>query len=129
MEALNLKLHRQVEEIEKLENVELPNLEKELKNIRGLFKGKQKRILQQGIENCKKNINAGKENLQRMVHQQSYKSVETFLKVYSESKKVVEQWKKEKYVRKESIIQKLKELEQRTNAHKSNIEYQKNRER
>ena len=129
MEALNLKLHRQVEEIEKLENVELPNLEKELKNIRGFFKGKQKRILQQGIENCKKNINAGKENLQRMVHQQSYKSVETFLKVYSESKKVVEQWKKEKYVRKESIIQKLKELEQRTNAHKSNIEYQKNRER
>ena len=129
MEALNLKLHRQVEEIEKLENVELPNLEKELKNIRGLFKGKQKRILQQGIENCKKNINAGKENLQRMVHQQSYKSVETFLKVYSESKKVVEQWKKEKYVRKESIIQKLKKLEERTNAHKSNIEYQKNRER
>ena len=50
MEALNLKLHRQVEEIEKLENVELPNLEKELKNIRGLFKRKQKRVLQQQKE-------------------------------------------------------------------------------
>ena len=129
MEALNLKLHRQIEEIEKLENVELPNLEKELKNIRGLFKGKQKRILQQEIENCKKNINAGKENLQKIVQEQGYRDVETFLKVYSENKKVVEQWKKEKYVRKESIIQKLKELEQRTNAHKSNIEYQKNKER
>jgi len=129
MEALNLKLHRQIEEIEKLENVELPNLEKELKNIRGFFKGKQKRILQQEIENCKKNINAGKENLQKIVQEQGYRDVETFLKVYSENKKVVEQWKKEKYVRKESIIQKLKELEQRTNAHKSNIEYQKNKER
>ena len=125
MEALNLKLHRQVEEIEKLENVELPNLEKELKNIRGLFKGKQKRILQQGIENCKKNINAGKENLQRMVHQQSYKSVETFLKVYSESKKVVEQWKKEKYIKKESVVKKLKELEKEANLYKQNIERHK----
>ena len=48
MEALNLKLHKQVEEIQKLE--------KELKNIRGFFKGKQKWILHQEIESCKKNI-------------------------------------------------------------------------
>ena len=34
METLNLKLHKQVEEIQKLD--------KELKNIRGFFKGKQK---------------------------------------------------------------------------------------
>ena len=56
METLNLKLHRQVEEIQKLENVELPKLEKELRNIKGFFKGKQKRLLQQEIESCKKNI-------------------------------------------------------------------------
>ena len=42
MEALNLKLHIQVEEIQKLENIELPKLEEKLKNIRGFFKGKQK---------------------------------------------------------------------------------------
>ena len=48
METLNLKLHKQVEEIQKLE--------KELKNIRGFFKGKQKWILHQEIESCKKNI-------------------------------------------------------------------------
>ena len=94
MEALRLKLHRQVEEIQKLENVELPKLEKELKNIKGFFKGKQKKLLQQEIEDCKKNINSGKENLQRMVQEQSYKDVETFLKVYSEAKKVIIQWKK-----------------------------------
>ena len=99
METLNLKLHRQVEEIQKLENVELPNLEKELKNIRGFFKGKQKRILQQEIEKCKKSINADKENLRKMVRQQGYKDIETFLKVYSESKKIIEQWKKEKYMK------------------------------
>ncbi len=40
METLNLKLHKQVEEIQKLENVELPKLEKELTNIGGFFKGK-----------------------------------------------------------------------------------------
>ena len=93
METLNLKLHKQVEEIQKLENVELPNLEKELKNLKGFFMWKQKRILQQEIENCKKNINVGKKNLQKMVYQQGYKDIETFLKVYSENKKAVDQWK------------------------------------
>ncbi len=129
IEALKLKLHRQVEEIQKLENVELPNLEKELRNIKGFFKGKQKRILQQEIENCKKNITAGKENLQKMVYQQGYKDVETFLKVYSESKKIVEQWKKEKYAKKESIIEKLKELERKANVYEQTIEQHKDIER
>ncbi len=72
METLNLKLHKQVEEIQKLENVELPKLEKELTNIGGFFKGKQKRILQQEIESCKEAINIGKENLQKMVQEQGH---------------------------------------------------------
>lgn len=121
METLNLKLHKQVEEIQKLE--------KELKNIRGFFKGKQKRILQQEIESCKEAINIGKENLQKMVQEQGYKSVETFLKLYSESKKVVEQWKKEKYAKKESIIEKLKELERKANVYEQTIEQHKDIER
>ncbi len=129
MEALNLKLHRQVEEIQKLENVELPNLEKELRNIKGFFKGKQKRILQQKIEDCKESINIGKENLQKMVHQQGYKDVQTFLKVYSESKKIVEQWKKEEYDKKESIIEKLKELKEEKNFFILNKEYNRNIEK
>ena len=129
MEILNLKLHRQVEEIQKLENVELPKLEKELKNIRGFFKGKQKKLLQQEIEDYKKNINAGKENLQKMVHQQAYKDVETFLKVYSESKKVIEQWKKEKYMKKESVIKKLKELEKEASLYQERIGWHRNIER
>lgn len=129
MEVLKLKLHRQVEEIQKLENVELPKLEKELKKVKGFFKGKHKRLLQQEIEDCKETINIGKENLQKMVQGQGYKNVEAFLKVYSESKKVVEQWKKEKCPKKESIIEKLKVLEQEANLYKQNIEYHKNVER
>ncbi len=129
METLNLKLHRQVEEIQKLENVELPNLEKELRNIKGFFKGKQKRILQQEIENCKENINVGKENLQKIVQEQGYKDVETFLKIYSESKKIVEQWKKEKYAKKESIIERLRKLEQKASLYQQTIEQHKDIER
>ena len=129
METLNLKLHRQVEEIQKLENVELPNLEKELRNIKGFFKGKQKRILQQEIESCKEAINIGKENLQKMVQEQGHKSVETFLKIYSEAKEIVKQWEKGKYTKKESIIEKLKILEKEANLYQQNIEYYKEIER
>ena len=129
MEALNLKLHRYMEEIQKLENVKLPDLEKELRNIKGFFKGKQKRILQHEIENCKENINVGKENLQKIVQEQGYKDVKTFLKIYSESKKIVERWKKEKYAKKESIIEKLKELKKEASLYKQNIKRYKSRER
>ena len=129
MEVLKLKLHRQVEEIQKLENVELPKLEKELKKVKGFFKGKHKRLLQQEIEDCKETISIGKENLQKMVHEQGYKDVETFLKVYSESKKVVEQWKKEKYIKKESVVKKLKELEKEANLYKQNMEHHKDIEK
>lgn len=47
MQDLNQRLHNQLKEIQKLENIELPKLEDELKNIKGFFKGKQKKILQQ----------------------------------------------------------------------------------
>lgn len=87
---------------------------------------KQKRILQQEIENCKKNINVGKKNLQKMVYQQGYKDIETFLKVYSENKKAVEQWKKEEYTEKESVVKRLKKLKKETNLYKQNIERHKN---
>ncbi len=129
METLNLKLHKQVEEIQKLENVELPKLEKELTNIGGFFKGKQKRILQQEIESCKEAINIGKEHLQKMVQEQGHKSVETFLKIYSEAKEIVKQWEKGKYTKKESIIEKLKILEKEANLYQQNIEYYKEIER
>lgn len=38
-----------------------------------------------------------------MVQQQDYKSVEIFLKVYSESKKAVEQWKKKNILKKKVL--------------------------
>ncbi len=129
MQDLNQRLHNQLKEIQKLENIELPKLEDELKNIKGFFKGKQKKILQQEIENCRKDINVAKENLQKMVQQKGYKDVEIFLKVYSEARKIVEQWKKEKYPKKESIIEKLKVLEQKANLYQQSIEQHKSIER
>ena len=64
-----------------------------------------------------------------MVHEQGYKDIETFLKVYSESKKIIEQWKKEKYMKKESIIKKLKELEKGASLYQERIGWHRNIER
>lgn len=64
-----------------------------------------------------------------MVQQKGYKDVEIFLKVYSEARKIVEQWKKEKYPKKESIIEKLKVLEQKANLYQQSIEQHKSIER
>lgn len=109
--------------------IHIAKLEDELKNIKGFFKGKQKRILQQEIENCQKDINVAKENLHKIVQQKGYKDVESFLKIYSEARKMIEQWKKEKHTKKESIIEKLKELEGKANLYQQNIEQHRKLER
>ena len=64
-----------------------------------------------------------------MVQEQGYKSVETFLNIYSEAKEIVKQWEKGKYTKKESIIEKLKILEKEANLYQQNIEYYKEIER
>ena len=61
-----------------------------------------------------------------MVQEQGHKSVETFLKIYSQAKEIVKQGK---YTKKESIIEKLKILEKEANLYQQNIEYYKEIER
>ena len=49
-----------------------------------------------------------------MVQEQGYKSVETFLKLYSESKKVVERWKKRKTYKKRKYYRKIEGIRKRS---------------
>lgn len=49
--------------------------------------------------------------------------------MYFESKKAIEEWKKEKYIKKESIVKKLRELEQKASLYKQTMEQYKNIER
>ena len=72
MENLKYRLDNQLKAIWQAESVELSRLEKELQNITGFFKGKEKREAQAKIDNCKKRIVKMKNQLKQIVKESGY---------------------------------------------------------
>lgn len=95
MENLKYRLDNQLEAIRQEENVELPSLEKELQNITGFFKGKEKREAQTKIDNCKKRIIKMKDQLKQIVKESGYPTVKEFLKNYNKAYEIVAEYKEE----------------------------------
>lgn len=56
MQKVKEKLDKQIALIQHTENVELSKLEENLQNIKGLFKGKEKKTAQDKIDQCKKRL-------------------------------------------------------------------------
>lgn len=108
------------------EQVELPRLEKDLKDITGFFKGKEKKEAQNKIDQCKERIRKQKDELHILVKKSGYPNVQKFMDGYRTAYKIVEQYKKELEIwkqktgqndiqpeRKKSVLERLKENEKR----------------
>ena len=95
MENLKYRLDNQLKAIRQAESAELPRLEKELQNITGFFKGKEKREAQTKIDNCKKRIVKMKDQLKQIVKESGYLTVKEFLKNYNKAYEIVAEYKEE----------------------------------
>lgn len=95
MENLKYRLDNQLKAIRQAESVELPRLEKELQNITGFFRGKEKREVQTKIDNCKKRILKMKDQLKQIVKESGYPTVKEFLKNYNKAYEIVAEYKEE----------------------------------
>lgn len=95
MEELKGQLDKKTAAIRRAEQVELPQLEKELADIHGLFKGKAKKEAQMKIDKCKKRIVRMKDELKQLVKRSGYPSVQKFMEGYNTAYKLVEEYKKE----------------------------------
>lgn len=95
MENLKYRLDNQLKAIWQAESVELPRQEKELQNITGFFKGKEKREAQTKIDNCKKRILKMKNQLKQIVKESGYPTVNEFLKNYNKAYEIVAEYKEE----------------------------------
>lgn len=95
MENLKYRLDNQMKAIRQAESVELPRLEKELQNIIGFFKGKEKREAQTKSDNCKKRILKMKDQLKQIVKESGYPTVKEFLKNYNKAYEIVAEYKEE----------------------------------
>lgn len=126
MENLKNKLDQKLRAIRQAEQVELPRLEKDLKDITGFFKGKEKKEAQNKIDQCKERIRKQKDELHILVRKSGYPNVQKFMDGYRTAYKIVENYKKELELwkqktgqndiqpeRKKSVLERLKENEKR----------------
>lgn len=95
MQKVKEKLDKQISLIRHTENVELPKLEKNLQDIKGLFKGKEKKAAQDKIDQCKKRLSGQKDQLKKIVRESGYATVKTFMENYDRAYGIVAEYQKE----------------------------------
>ena len=112
---------------QKLLHGELPKLEKQLTEATGLFKGKERKALQERIDRVKQEINRRMDRLPGILKEDGYPDVQAFKKTYDAATALVEQYNHElaawerqvngemppqqKPPEKESIRKKLRDME------------------
>lgn len=118
MQKVKEKLDKQISLIRHTENVELPKLEKNLQNIKGLFKGKEKKATQDKIDQCKKRLSGQKDQLKKIVRESGYATVKSFMENYDRAYEIVAECQRE-----------LRQWEPQTGNDKKNIKQETVRQR
>lgn len=95
MEQVKEELDRQLALINHTERVELPKLEKDLQDIKGLFKGKEKKTAQNKIDQCKKRLSKQKDGLKKIVRESGYPTVKSFMDNYNRAYDIVAKYQRE----------------------------------
>lgn len=118
MQKVKEKLDKQISLIRYTEDVELPKLENNLQDIKGLFKGREKKAAQDMIDQCKKRISGQKDQLKKIVRESGYATVKSFMENYDRAYGIVAEYQKE-----------LRQWEQQTGNAKKNMRQETVRQR
>lgn len=94
MQKLMGKLQKQSQEIKFMQQ-DISSLKQQLSEARGLFKGKERKSLEGKIQEAEKSINRMHRNLEQIVKQEGYSDVQSFVKVYNKSEKLVREYNEE----------------------------------
>ena len=121
MQKIKQDLDKQVRIIRQIEEKELPDLLQQSDNLKGIFKSKERKEVERQIETVQNRVSDLKSYLVKAVTRYGYKNIQSFIKVYSQSEKAVQQYQKEleawkednglKSPKPESIRDKLRQYE------------------
>ncbi|BFL45333.1 MobA/MobL family protein [Lactonifactor longoviformis] len=120
MQYTKEKLEKQIAAIRNLEQYEIPHLKEELEEVKGLFRGKERKSLESRIANAQERLSSMKTYLNTIVNNSGYKSVQGFMRVYKKAEgevlayqKAMEQYRTrggQKPLEEESIREQLRRL-------------------
>lgn len=130
MQKLMVKVQDEARAVKQLMHGELPKLEKQLAETTGLFKGKDRKALQEKITGIQQEIDRRMDRLPGILKEDGYPDVQTFKRTYDDATVLVEQYNRdlatwERQVHgeqqpqqgspeKESIRKKLRDMEAET---------------
>ncbi len=127
MQKLMVKVQDEARTIRHMENVDLPKMEKQLAEITGLFKGKERKALAAQIERMQREIERRKDSIPGILKEDGYPDAQEFMRTYNKATELVDKynrdlaaWEKQvqskekpapKPPEKESIRKKLRDME------------------
>ena len=127
MQKLMVKVQDEARAIKQLMHGELPKLEKQLAETTGLFKGKERKALQEKIDRMKQEIDRRMDRLPAILKEDGYPDVQAFKQTYDAATALVEQYNRDlaawerqvngekepqqKLPEKESVRKKLRDME------------------
>ena len=127
MQKLMVKVQDEARAVKQLMHGELPKLEKQLAETTGLFKGKERKALQEKIVGVKQEIDRRMDRLPGILKEDGYPDVQAFKRLYDDATLLVEQYNRDlaawerqvngekqpqqKPPEKESIRKKLRDME------------------
>lgn len=95
MQKLMVKVQDEARTIRHMENVELPKLEKQLAEMTGLFKGKERKALSAQIERIQREIERRKDKIPGILKEDGYPDAQAFMRTYNKATELVEQYNRD----------------------------------
>ena len=95
MQKLMVKVQDEARAVKQLMHGELPKLEKQLAETTGLFKGKDRKALQEKIAGVQQEIDRRMDRLPGILKEDGYPDVQAFKRLYDDATILVEQYNRD----------------------------------
>lgn len=95
MQKLMVKVQDEARAVKQLMHGELPKLEKQLAETTGLFKGKERKALQEKITGIQQEIDRWMDRLPGILKEDGYPDVQAFKRLYDDATLLVEQYNRD----------------------------------
>lgn len=139
MQDIKVKLEKQIGAIRQVEQQEIPELKKELLNMKGIFKGKERKTAEANIFYAEERLSSMKAYLNTIIGNSGYKTVQGFMQMFKRAEIEVLDYQKalEQYVasggqkppEEGSIREKLRTLSEEVRVKENSKSIQRKREK
>ena len=95
MQKLMIKVQNKAKHIRQMQDTELPRLKAQLADVKGIFKGKERKALEQEIQKLEQTIREELDVLPTILEKDGYPDVQAFTATYRKAEKIVSQYNRD----------------------------------